>query len=250
MPNPSSDQIERNIDRIVEADRLARGVVSTPVTSRKATPEELRALDERRTRRPIDELLAQPIRRPQKEQAVKPVPSPPAAPPPDVSPVPAPAEPARPVPSTPAVPTNPNLSELLSDGFEIADSERNRLRAALPLVSCRPNGNLRLNQWAVEVFGDATHLFILVDRERRRLAITAGKREDAHAIGVAPRSFSARGSEAVLNAPDEVVMVGMVGDVSRQFRPGKVAPGLLVISVDEDEITRPARGRPPILGSV
>ena len=245
MPNPSNEQIERNIAAIVEADRLARGVASTPVIARKATPEEIRALDERRSRRPIDELLAQPIRRPQKEETVKPAPIPsPRALPPDVAIVQKPTAAAAP---TPVVPTNPNLSELLSDGFEIADSERNRLRAALPLVSCRPNGNLRLNQWAVEVFGDATHLFILVDRERRRLAITSGKREDAHTIGVAPRSFSARGSEAVLNAPDEVVMVGMVGDVSRQFRPGKVAPGMLVISVDEDEITRPARGRPSLL---
>lgn len=65
LPKMTKDQLEANIQRIADRDRAARGLGDDDlVITRKATPEELRTMAERDARRPLDQLLEQPIRRP------------------------------------------------------------------------------------------------------------------------------------------------------------------------------------------
>lgn len=213
---------EGRIAEIVGEDRERRGEPARgpAVITRRATPAELARFDQRH-RMPPATSPTLPTRRPiatkSNEEAVK-----------DSSPPPAAL--ARPAPA---------IDELIAEGFGIAESERNRLRAPRPLVSSRPDGYRRLNRYASDALGIFTHLYLLVDMSARRLAVVVGTLDQATAVGSAPRKATCGLTETVMLAREELSELGMLGLRTRQFRPSRVERGLIVVDVVADELVTP-----------
>lgn len=216
---------EGRIAEIVGEDRERRGEPARgpAVITRRATLAELARFDQRHRMPPATSptLPTLPTRRPiatkSTGEAVK-----------DSSPPPAAL--ARPAPA---------IDELIAEGFGIAESERNRLRAPRPLVSSRPDGYLRLNRYASDALGTFTHLYLLVDMSARRLAVVVGTLDQATAVGSALRKATCGLTETVVLAREELSELGMLGLRTRQFRPSRVERGLIVVDVVADELVTP-----------
>ena len=239
-------QTELRIQEIADRERERRGISSAEprMITRQARPEEL---DPPPTPRPMDRVLAQPIRRPApaptpvvRERA--PLAVPPLARSGSAS---TPATPDQPTGSRAAVPEpapapgSSIVARLLTEGFGVVSTSLSGRRETIPVVTCRREGQLRLNKQVTDVFGPLDSIFVLVDQAARRLAIVAGTVDDAALARAVPRSVRVRGGEAIFTLRAEVLAAGMQGETGRQFQPSTLEPGLVIVSVETDELSLP-----------
>lgn len=248
LPKMTKDQLEENIRRIVERDRMARGLGADEVViTRKATPDELLAIAERDARRPMDQVLEQPIRRPGSAEPAR-SPAMTTAPPPTaiskptttrtapqsrVAPHVYPSH-ARPVePQTPDGPLDAQMLERM--GFARVDPRPPKPVVVQPIVILGKNGILRINKVALEAFGRLEDVAVLIHPTSREIALV---KADAGPLFRIRHLRTGNANVAIKAAAQQLELLG----AAHIYIPKKIEPGVLLINLAKDEVKITTKG--------